>query len=796
VLSQKKVKIPVSAVKHAIPSLGRENILNLYGHYVHDEHQSPFSSKLYNRTKEELEEEQAEYLEKMKKVRAEWGAWDFKDERNVVRPIANFDKIPYKDLANRKFPKNSWQTDEKYVRDFIKEANSLVDRMTEGIYAEYGHPTKKADGTLLTAEEIEARNALFQVKIGPLERGENAVSFINQIGMDALTRKLLHAMITNDEFYFVLGGHSAAAGHGNNFPQQKTMQFHYIMEPVFHKLGMRLISRNLAMGGYGTLHFSMGQAELYGEKDFLQWDSSMTEKAGGPKDIFSKQALMNGERVPILFQSFTGNLNEETNGTAWLGDVIAGTNLELLPLTTGIEQAETLPLAARYQRCDLPVKQMCGDKGNKNKFDATCWVPRSDYEVEKVSANFPGQASWHPGNRYHQFESRKIALTILAGMKNALKVWEDGIDGDDGFPLKESYWHVGEEYKTVQNNLKSFINGEGKDTSLCEKFLAPINMTKACRTVMHGMTEFTPKNLGAANSIHAHLKASPNGYTPELLGEKAYSGVDILPLNWKIPSTEVDVHAIAIASTYSAPFFDHSLADNDDDDNEEEDVENSRRRLRSEDRFVAKTNDIEVVKGNDDSRQISSDEVVPGYGWVVDETNPITGYCDGSSNSYDCHRSNDNNEFCLLRGHNDGRSTLSGNALSGWLVIQIPKVKEGLIYMKPEWWHPRAAMNIDRTAGWTEVNNGEYRALGKATDWPSDVLIDIAINGVITQTWDYDKFYSMKIDPAYNEEFFILLDDEEFTQSEDGEPVELGIRIRSETDPNNAGISIAHIYYA
>jgi hypothetical protein len=43
------------------------------------------------------------------------------------------------------------------------------------------------------------------------------------------------------------------------------------MEPVFQKLGMRLISRNLAMGGLGTTHFSMGQKELYGEKDFLMW---------------------------------------------------------------------------------------------------------------------------------------------------------------------------------------------------------------------------------------------------------------------------------------------------------------------------------------------------------------------------------------------------------------------------------------------------------------------------------------------------------------------------------------------
>ncbi len=116
-----------------------------------------------------------------------------------------------------------------------------------------------------------------------------------------------------------MGGHSAAAGHGNNFHQQYTMQFANIMgkscwikhfvvkfilstsidilvnnsivlmfffaklylpmqmlrlphiEPVFHKLGMRLIARNLAMGGLGTLHYSFGSSTLYGETDFLMW---------------------------------------------------------------------------------------------------------------------------------------------------------------------------------------------------------------------------------------------------------------------------------------------------------------------------------------------------------------------------------------------------------------------------------------------------------------------------------------------------------------------------------------------
>merc|ERR1712038_1460620 len=107
-------------------------------------------------------------------------------------------------------------------------------------------------------------------------------------------------MMTNDYFFVVYGGHSAAAGHGNNFRQNQIMQFNHIMEPLMKKLGVTLISKNLAMGGYGTIHYSMGQSTLYGEKDFLLWDSSMTERDYGPKDLFVKQALIGGERVPVV----------------------------------------------------------------------------------------------------------------------------------------------------------------------------------------------------------------------------------------------------------------------------------------------------------------------------------------------------------------------------------------------------------------------------------------------------------------------------------------------------------------
>ena len=71
------VHIPKSAVPHSIPSIANENIENLHGHYIHDEHQSPFASHLYDRPQKELDEEQKSYIAKMNMVRNKYGAWNF-----------------------------------------------------------------------------------------------------------------------------------------------------------------------------------------------------------------------------------------------------------------------------------------------------------------------------------------------------------------------------------------------------------------------------------------------------------------------------------------------------------------------------------------------------------------------------------------------------------------------------------------------------------------------------------------------------------------------------------------------
>lgn len=52
------------------------------------------------------------------------------------------------------------------------------------------------------------------------------------------------------------------------------MQFHKVMYPVFARLGVKLITRNMAQGGLGTIQAGLGSGSIYGDEvDLLLWDS-------------------------------------------------------------------------------------------------------------------------------------------------------------------------------------------------------------------------------------------------------------------------------------------------------------------------------------------------------------------------------------------------------------------------------------------------------------------------------------------------------------------------------------------
>ena len=199
------------------------------------------------------------------------------------------------------------------------------------------------------------------------------------------------------------------------------MQFHKVMEPVMSYLGVQLISRNLAQGGLGTVQSSLGAADIYGDEiDFMMWDSGMTEgRDGSAVDMFGRQALM-GHRVPVLWGLDGGFLQMYHDkcdaDVGYQGNADKG-----IPVTKSLAHAASLPYATRYMKCESEINGMCASE----KYHSKCWVPRPDVippvtQYDKAG----GQASWHPGNRYHQLIGRILAYTVLTGLKEAIGIWK------------------------------------------------------------------------------------------------------------------------------------------------------------------------------------------------------------------------------------------------------------------------------------------------------------------------------------------------------------------------------------
>ena len=121
------------------------------------------------------------------------------------------------------------------------------------------------------------------------------------------------------------------------------MQFHKVMKPIFARLGVKLITRNISQGGMSTIQGAMGSAGIYGDEiDLMIWDSGMTERVPEHTDLFLRQALIGGKRVPVVWGApfdLLRMLHEEAD--ADVGEFGRGT--ADMPITENEGQMRTLP---------------------------------------------------------------------------------------------------------------------------------------------------------------------------------------------------------------------------------------------------------------------------------------------------------------------------------------------------------------------------------------------------------------------------------------------------------------------
>ena len=749
-----------------------------------------------------------------------WGSWHFWDGEENNRPKDDFlSKYPNRDIPADDFPSNSWQTDSVYVNHYLNDADKLIDRAMESIFTEYGH------GKPLRPEEMASRMKMFHwEKIDLANATEPPPEFrkhgARDIGgwttkrsSDGLVRRLLHAMLTRDTFTVVLAGHSAAQGQGNHFRQSYAMQFHRIMKPIFERLGVKLITRNMSQGGLGTLQGGMGARDIYGtDIDLFLWDSGMTE-GGAPHhvDLVIRQVLMSGNRVPIVWGAPFDLLKlYHDEADADVGEW--GTGYAGLPETTSEEQALTLPYAARNMKCSSERQDLC----NENRFSSTCWIDRPDGIVPtRGQPERPrGQVKWHPGWRPHQLMGRVLAFTVLEGLEVAVNSWMEHTM--TGQPLDDEFWHVTGYYENIRNKILNMDQTLGHCPAIANEGQLPLRM---CFTPMYGRTQYTPRANYEEAALTSIVKPAPSRYVP-VNGNKRpalYDGPDVHNPAYDIPEGEVDVLSVVMGrrrlqatkqqSNWYNAFF--------------------QMKLMQPWMKTARTLSTSATTVTPQHHRRLDEEIIPGEGWDV--ALEVQGYCDGTYDSVCAHAPD---EECFLLGHPDGRGAIVGGDLSGWLVMTLKALKEGIIVVKLQTWHVQD--ENPKARSWSTVN-GESRDLGESEvseqesvdnrddmfymgdlaypevdetipidphrnvkmrsyecpTLPDTFAFDYAINGKVT-TLNSTEFLAQKKNLQRVVETLTLLDDPEFTTDE--QDVEVAFRLRDSGRPIVFGIS--HIYWA
>ena len=85
------------------------------------------------------------------------------------------------DLPTSQFPPSAWQANKEYVQAFLQEAKSLISRVKEGIYEEYGYGTLDVPSTMEQNKLIKQRLELFQVHIADrIDVNENGAALDKQ----------------------------------------------------------------------------------------------------------------------------------------------------------------------------------------------------------------------------------------------------------------------------------------------------------------------------------------------------------------------------------------------------------------------------------------------------------------------------------------------------------------------------------------------------------------------------------------------------------------------------------------
>lgn len=222
---------------------------------------------------------------------------------------------------------------------------------------------------------------------------------------------------SNTTFIWAVGGHSAAAAHGNLFQNAYANVIEESLKPIFGSLGIHFYGKNYAMGGTKSgpeVAFCM--ESIFGrDVDIISWDYGMLDgRSPELYNLWSQRANLLPSR-PILF-SFGQRYADEIHRDL---ELVGGTGFErnfgdvrkIFPDSDRSEtDVDTLPRGVKNYLCNnghVEAGEPCGTNPVKFNTSGVC--------------KFVGyQTSWHPGWKEHLLVGRLSAFFILENLLQAI----------------------------------------------------------------------------------------------------------------------------------------------------------------------------------------------------------------------------------------------------------------------------------------------------------------------------------------------------------------------------------------
>ena len=335
----------------------------------------------------------------------------------------------------------------------------------------------------------------------------------------------------------------------------------------------------------------------------------------------------------------------------------------------------------------------------------------------------------------------------------------------DGFVIQDEEWHVTAENERIRKVVQNVTDDSSRCFQLVEKGLPK----EACTGELKGRSEFTPRANPARTSIRSILVADmalgdpePNLYDPPDVYNPALD-----------PPLDSDVDFVAIMEN-GIDF----------------------KPLRARHKYLLSQLDLQPFTSN-----AKRSKLVAGKGWSTVNVAAAEDNCDGTYTSF-CKRPSSSN--CLLYGHNDHRGSLTGDGLSGWLLMNLNGLEKGVVMVMGAF---QGRNQNPKTLGWRCENNAEKcdhpiseeeandeKQPGKNEELCPEARVEFAIDGKVVKSLSKAEFEEQIIEIDRIVHVLKVLEDSSFVPRGKTKDIELGMRIIG--CARRAAFSVSFVYWA